>query len=436
MARAILSNVTRPAGDALDAHGAGDGPLVELRGLLARVGDPAAGDDTRLDELLTSGSEAVDSRPVAAAGDETEMTAADTALALDHDRIRAADPLGLDDTLTRLVAANQADDADTVRRWLAAAVEQAPSDLDREGAIAALRDAGMLLGSLRRMGIQPAEAVPGLATLLGSCGRTAQMVPRDTVVHYGLWNPPGERERHFVDSGVQEAALIDSVRLSCRLLPLAGAALDLAWQHDLTSMTGVGALELLRDALVAFAEVFSRTRAVVSPQFFAQQLRPFFDPVTVSGVSYDGPAAAFIPLYLVDELLWGGGAELAVMHREALVYARPLWRRAQARIADHAPVAVELERRAGTPAGAADPRLADALELTNTAVRALLRFRGQHVTTARRSYAYELTHYEHGSGGFAPDELKQVADEERVAATVLDASRRELRRGGPGSWAT
>ncbi len=397
--------------------------LDDLRGLLDRVGDPAPGDDTMLDAVVAAGSPSDGSAEVGSAGPEVGT--------VDHDRIRAADPLALDETFRTLVAVDLAGDVDTVRSWLLAAAARGRPDLGVEEATAALRDAGMLLAALRRAGLEPVAEVPQMEPLLVAWGRTTGMVPRDTVVHYGLWNPTGERERRFVDEGPQESALIDSVRRSCRLLPLAGAALDLAWHHDLTSAIGLAALRVMSDAVTEFAAVFRRTRDIVTPQFFAQQLRPFFDPFTVAGGTYDGPAAAFIPLYLVDELLWGGGEELAVVHREALTYARPLWRRARTRITDHEPVAVELERRAG-----AGEDVGEALEVTEGAVRALLRFRGQHVTTARRAYAYELTRYRQGSGGFAPDELKTVADEERDAATVLGEARRQASDRRSGGWAT
>lgn len=384
----------------------GDGPdLAVLRALLDRVTHPEPGDDGQLDAALAAGS----------ADDQID---GDPGPALDHERVRALDPLNLDRALSQLPDANRTQDTGSVRRWLVEATDRVSSDLDVEAATAALRDAGMLLGSLRRAGVDPLSVGERVEPLLVAWGQTTGMVPRDTVVHYGLWNPTGVRERRYIDRGAQEGALIDSVRLSARLLPLAGAALDLAWHHDLTTEAGLAGLRLVRDAVQEFADMFNHTRTAVSPEFFARDLRPFFDPVTVDGTLYSGPAAAFIPLYLVDELLWGGGAELSVMHHEALVYARPLWRRAQARVAPHQPVAPELEQRVTNQDRGAD----EALRVTDQAVRALLRFRGQHVTTARQAYA--ASHYEHGSGGYSPDQLRTVTDEERAAATVLGRFRR------------
>lgn len=371
--------------------------VPDLRALLDRVAQPARGDDTRLDRALAGDG----------AGEQ-----------LDHDRVRAADPLGLDAVLRRLPEVNRAGDVDTLAGWLAGVAERGDPGFPVEEATAALRDAGMLLASLRRAGVDPLSVVPSVEpALLGWAARTG-MVPRDTVVHYGLWNPVGERERRFTDDGPQEGALIQSVRVSCRLLPLAGAALDVAWRHGETTPSGLAALAVMRAAVRCFGAEFTRVRGIVHPHFFMDELRPYFEPVVIAGTAYHGPAAAFIPMYLVDGLLWGGGETLSTLHHEALTYGRPEWRHARERIADRQPVATRLAERVAQ----ATPELTAALELADDAMHALMRFRGQHVTTARQAYGSPGARYRHGSGGFDPAALKRAADEERQAATAVHAA--------------
>lgn len=378
----------------------------DLRSHLDRAASPEPGDDTRLDGLLAA--------PAGAARGP----------ALDHDAVRAADPLDLDAVFADLPVVNRAGDVATLTGWVAGVIDRGDPGWSVTEATAALRDAGMLAASLRRAGIEPSTAVPALEPLLLAWADRTGMVPRDTVVHYGLWNPPGGRERRFVDDGPQEGALIQSVRFSCRVLPLAGAALDVAWRHGVTSPTALDALGVTRDAVTAFAGEFTRVRGIVDPHFFIERLRPYFDPFTVAGTAYNGPAAAFIPLYLVDELLWGGGPELSVVHHEALRYGRPEWRAAFERVAARGSVAAWLEDREPSEH---TPQLRSALDITDAAVHALLRFRGQHVTTARQAYSSGGGHYDHGSGGFAPDDLRHVVDEERAAGTVLHAAERHAR---------
>ncbi|GAA2008462.1 hypothetical protein J2S58_002013 [Nakamurella flavida] len=377
--------------------------IRELRAALDQAFS-APGADARADELLAGGGAGLpDAHPAI----------------LDHDAVRAADPLGLDREFGELPAVNAAGDARTLLGWVRTAARRGDPGWAAEDAVAALRDAGMLLASLGRAGVDPSVAAPEWEPLLTAWALRTDMVPRDTVVHYGFWNPVGDRERRFLDRGPQEGALIQSVRTSCRLLPLAGTALDVSWRCGPTSPAGLAALAVMRDAVVAFAGEFARVRQIVDPHFFIEKLRPFFEPITVAGNPWSGPAAAFIPLYLVDEALWGGGEALAAMHAEALRYGRPEWRRARERMAARPALSTWLE--AGER-GDHTPELATALELTDSAVHALLRFRGQHVTTARRAYSDQDSAFRHGSGGFVPEDLKRVVDDERAAATGLHAA--------------
>lgn len=59
--------------------------------------------------------------------------------------------------------------------------------------LAAMRDLGLCLGSLKRHGVEPIAAVPQVEAPLVRLSRRTEMVPRDTVYHYGPWNPAGRR---------------------------------------------------------------------------------------------------------------------------------------------------------------------------------------------------------------------------------------------------
>ncbi|GGL91758.1 monodechloroaminopyrrolnitrin synthase PrnB family protein [Nakamurella endophytica] len=343
-------------------------------------------------------------------------------LVLDHAAVRDADPLGLDAVLRRLPLLNDAGDTGSLTAVLAAAVERGGSVTGPEPAAAALRDTGMVMASLRRHGVDPVAAVPGLAALLTRWAAASGTIPRDTVVHYGWWNPTGPRERHYTTATAQESLLIDSVRQSCRTLPAASIGLDRAWHAGLTTPVALLALGAAVQALQSYGAMFETVRTGVSPVWFAQQLRPYFDPITVDGVAYCGPAAAFVPLYLVDELLWGTGADHTALHREAVEYGRTLWRDRRGELADHPPldeVVAERLHREGETA-----ELAEAARLFSLATRALVRFRGQHATLARGAYRTDVTGYSTGSGGWAPATLLSITTENRDAATHLDDERR------------
>ncbi|MBX7268181.1 DUF1864 family protein [Micromonospora sp. Llam7] len=84
--------------------------------------------------------------------------------------------------------------------------------LDVAEAMAAMRDLGFLLGSIRRHDTEPVTLVPQVVPVLRLLGERTRMVPRDTVLHYGTWNPPDERCRAYTDDP-QEGYLQESVRM-------------------------------------------------------------------------------------------------------------------------------------------------------------------------------------------------------------------------------
>jgi FAD/FMN-containing dehydrogenase len=86
----------------------------------------------------------------------------------DAEQIGSLDPLGADRVLARLPAMNARADAAAIARAL---VELAPSDAERseltfQGCLAAMRDLGVLAGSLKRHGVEPVQALPELEPIL------------------------------------------------------------------------------------------------------------------------------------------------------------------------------------------------------------------------------------------------------------------------------
>ncbi|WSM18722.1 DUF1864 family protein (plasmid) [Streptomyces sp. NBC_01717] len=55
----------------------------------------------------------------------------------------------------------------------------------------------LLVGSVKRHGVEPVDAVPELEAPLLEFGARTSMIPRDTVHHYIGWNPTGSRERMY-----------------------------------------------------------------------------------------------------------------------------------------------------------------------------------------------------------------------------------------------
>jgi monodechloroaminopyrrolnitrin synthase len=63
-------------------------------------------------------------------------------------------------------------------------------------------------------------------------------------------------------------------------------------------------LDALNYELGPMVESINQVVDKVSPKFFARVLRPYFEEIDVDGQTYLGPAAAQVPLWLIDEAVW------------------------------------------------------------------------------------------------------------------------------------
>ncbi|GAB3233383.1 hypothetical protein GCM10027447_29750 [Glycomyces halotolerans] len=317
----------------------------------------------------------------------------------DKRRIAALDPLDADAELAPVPRMNAAADVPA----LTAALRRITPGPERvrgfsfHESLAAMRDLGLLLGSIKRHGTQPVEAVPEVEPVLLELGRRTDMIPRDTVHHYTEWNPEGERQRMYTGD-VQETVLMGGPRASIPKLSLAVeccAALD---GLDLDDPDFVPLLDQLAGHLAAFDAAITKVVAEVSPEFFAQQMRPYYEEVAVAGRDYLGPAAAHVPLYLADLALWAADdndPEYASFLRESAEHTLPAWREL---VSDWELRPSLVRRLREAAAGDPEPWRAH-LEALHRVMRQLVVFRGKHLGIARKAYKEDVRLYELGSGG-------------------------------------
>ncbi|MEV7282777.1 monodechloroaminopyrrolnitrin synthase PrnB family protein [Streptomyces sp. NPDC093111] len=341
--------------------------------------------------------------------------------------IRAADPLGADALLAAVPAMNA--DADVAA--LTVALRAVVPDPDRAAdwsvvaALAAMRDLGILLGSLKRHGVQPVTAVPEVLPVLELLARRTDMVPRDTVHHYTAWNPTGTRRRSYTGHPM-EARLQEAVRAT---YPALVAALDdcaLIARLEPYDPGFADALDRTGRHLRTLVDAIDLTVAHVSPEYFARTLRPYFEEIDVAGREYLGPAAAQIPLWPLDLTLWqcdrphpGYQTFLA----DSLPYALPSWRAFHAR--HHGGVSAVGKLSAAVSWENVE-RLPPALEASARALARVLRllksFRARHLTLARKAYRDGLRRYDEGSGGAPVVLLRSILDLTRDNETLVRRS--------------
>ena len=333
------------------------------------------------------------------------------------EQVRGLDPLAADETCFALRAMNARSD---VRAIIAALRELLP---DREAlvgytmeeCIAAMRDIGIFLGSIKRHGVEPSAVAPEIIPLLHRLGERTDMIPRDTVHHYCTWNPTDQRQRMYTGDE-QEGYLQDSVRM---VVPHLRASLELCHlladfePHDLKFAVLVDALN---NELGSMVEAIDLVVEKVSPVFFARILRPYFEEIDLAGRSYLGPAAAQVPLWLIDEAVWASDRsepDYQEFLRESVPYSLPRWRELHGYWV-HAPSMVtrviQAYRNDLNETGRSAPSIRASAVALARMLRTVIVFRGRHLGIARQAYQADLRLYPVGSGGASVDLLRQIID--------------------------
>lgn len=312
-------------------------------------------------------------------------------------RIGVLDPLRADEVLAHLPVMNARGDVLALTRALA---DLLPSDyhlsrLRTDECVAAMRDLGMFLGSLRRHGVEPADVVAELEPVLLELGRRTRMTPRDTVYHYTYWNPVGVRRRTYTGDP-EESALIDSTRIT--LGPLADAV-ELCRQLSVMDVEDMsGPLCALATHVRSFGESMRTLRGRLTPEYFAATMRPYFQPVRVGGRPYAGPAGSQVPLFLVDIVVWAadqGSPEFTEFHQHATPYLVPAWRD----LPDRWTRTPSVVTRIAAAMRLRDPAAEQTARACADVLRALIEFRGKHIVFARKAYDPDIGLFPSGSGG-------------------------------------
>lgn len=344
--------------------------------------------------------------------------------------VRALDPLGADEACRRLPAMNARADVPALVAALRSLLPEDVAGYTPHECIAAMRDLGIFLGSIKRHGVEPEPLVPEMTPVLLELGARTDLVPRDTILHYTTWNPVGDRERRYADD-VQETYLQDSVRMV-----FADIQVGLAHGEALRSLTPhdpafAWTLDEMARRLESMVDSMRLVIDHVTPAYFARGLRPYLEAVDVAGRPYFGPAAAQVPVWLVDEVLWASDRndpEYEDFLLPLVPYALPRWRKAHATIVGTPSVATRLIDALGT--GDDDAVIRSAQSLVR-ALRTVVTFRGRHLGIASQVYEVDRQDFAAGSAGGSVDLLRQILDLTRTNARLT-----RPRHGSPSMSST
>jgi len=207
------------------------------------------------------------------------------------------DPLGLDDIFKLLPDINRAADTDALRDTLNDSVLQLTGGkLNTTASLAALRDLDFLASSYVRHGRNPIEEIVGLEDAFIQLGDNVGTVPRGTVATYALANPTGERERSFTGEP-EETLFIEAVRNTS--LVLESSLKDFIRTDATTALKGFD-----ENLDIAISSIVLVMRAL-PPEYFTNEMRPYFDPLIIDGKKYLGAGGAQLQFVAFDYILWG-----------------------------------------------------------------------------------------------------------------------------------
>lgn len=325
-------------------------------------------------------------------------------------QITQLDPLNADELLQNLPVFNAENDTVALvdlLRWLlpSPAVARAMSC---EEACAAMRDIGIMLGSLKKHGIEPEEAVPALSVVLPLLGSISNFPPRDTLLHYTIWNPADDRMRTYTGTE-DEKNLIRSVQMAIPPLEMALQSLMQLCGQPIHSDDFHQLSKKVSSSLEGLIEGVVYARRNVSTLYFAQEMRLYYDPIRLNGETYLGPGAVEMPVFVFDHLFWSADctdAEYTAFKKSYLPYVRPIWRTVYEAYA-HQPSLVS-HLQAALDAGTCLHPIAALKEIVTISNR-LKSFRMPHRKLAEEAYAHQSGgHRNHGSGGYEPDILLRI----------------------------
>jgi len=326
--------------------------------------------------------------------------------------ICALDPLGADEAVRKLPAANAIADVPGIvnlLRPLIPSLFQVHS-FNTPESIAAMRDLGIFLGSVKRHGVEPVAVLPELEPVLFALAEKVDMPPRDTVIHYTIWNPDGQRRRHYTAHDA-ELHLVSGTKMS--LYRVENAIRLLVDWHEIpmTSNEFPPAADAIENELHGLVDNVLYAMRHVPRKVFAEELRFYFDPVVVGGKPYLGPGAVEVPTFVADHLLWTSQVsepEYVDFKRTYVPYQRP-WIRNVFHAFDGRPSLLDKAKQA--MAAEASPQVLDSAIAILKIMSMLVKFRVPHKRLADEAYSHSSTLVpgrSHGSGGYTTEILDYI----------------------------
>lgn len=282
-------------------------------------------------------------------------------------------------------------------------------NLDEVEAMAAARDLNMFASAVTRFGVS-LHQLPHLEELLLLLAEKTCEVPTDTVFGYGTRNPKGQRQRSFTKSE-EESLFIDSFSSGMNGLMVTLAGLEMIQDMNITHPRFVQIVREASQYLRTMEEAILAVRQKITPEFFTNRMRPFFDPKVLQGNTYFAAGGAQMPVTMIDLLLWGveDGDRAYVGYRNE--NARYLPRSYRSKVETIMTKPSILRSVAGQLDAGVMEKSPDAVNEALIALREfadqMIRFRGPHLGIAKANMRMR-TEGSVGSGGYTVSILEYL----------------------------
>lgn len=329
-----------------------------------------------------------------------------------YETVANLDPLNFDAFAMGLPKYNEANDINGLTRQYEDMLASADCihPLAAPEATAALRDLDFVAGSLlRHRASKTVESRDAQAILL-RLGEQANTVPRGTVFTYAASNPSDALRRRSFTGSPEEELFIRAVQRGIH-------ALDTVMNDVSEAGQGHSGLGRANTNMQVMVDSIVEVKRSISPAFFTHEMRPYFDSITVGGVSYAGAGGAQMQLVGIDRMLWGAdnkNNDYQSYYDDNVRYLMPEQR---AQIKDFEAITdnkslVTLIKEKELPA--------DMTLGTLGLLRTMKKFRYPHRKVANDNFAIRQAGA-HGSGNYTPTVLDSLIDWTEEAIKELEA---------------
>jgi monodechloroaminopyrrolnitrin synthase len=321
------------------------------------------------------------------------------------------DPLNADPKLQRLPEINARRDINTIVRTIEEIIPtiEAIELQTQNESIATMRDLGMLVGSLKRHGVEPIEAIPKLEPILVALSQRTNMIPRDTFLHYIVWNPKGARQRKYTAYDAENHLIASG---SIAVPKLEAAIANLVDLH-FTSIDAPEFVEICNQCatnLMGMVEAIVYAIKNISRHCFATELRPYFDPILVQGQEYLGPGAVEMPLFIFDHLLWSADRNEELyqqFQQDFLPYCLPKYRQLYANFQNQPSLITKFCTYIAN--NQVNSAVIEAANIILGFFKILIKFRKPHIKVVTQAYTHIENHVrDSGSGGYQSSMLNYI----------------------------